>query len=462
MNSNDPRLRLITLALDGELSPTDRKRLRRLLRSDPESMETFRKFREDKRKLAFLSVPVLPVDFSRSVANALSGMNQKHIAQQSCVSPFVRRDEVRLMRWPSVLALSGAWLIGLVFLAGWLVGSGPHQGQSNPVVADKSSAQEPEWRGTPALGETVQVTGSLPIETGAGSSEESWFDWLAPDAVPARHLAGNAFQPSAERSEFNLKGQGGGGEIPTQDLLGAPARTSRELEELSLKLPRIVPWNDLGDLPSAFQALKDKSGTIQLDLPAMEPGHAVDVLMGVLKSQKKGVVVDSLAMDRLRRGNIRAHYMVVLEEVDAGQLETILRSLKNADGKLPVSKSGQFTPSLIVSAPDSVRKQLKSMTGWDFGTDSTSKIVRAAVSKDLGEETTQQALKAIESGGGSRYSGMVPPSLPTALVVAYSPYYPAVKTQPQSVEVRRFVEVRQASTKSGPGRAIFVFRNGNN
>ena len=460
MNQNDPRMRLITSALDGEISPTDRKRLRRLLRSDPEALSHYQNLRKDKRVLATLAVPVLPVDFSKSVAHALRTISHKQIARQGPISIVSPNSGKPRIQWPGVLAFSVSWLIGLAILSNWLFRSGFPKESSVPVFAVNGSDQGPDILEKQKPNNNWQVVSGLPKDSEGGIPEEKWADWLLPYSATEENLVGKKYQRAEDNGNHaNLSGQGSASKDSVSEILGAPARSSRELEELSLKLPHIIPWNDLGALPSAFNSMKDKSGTIQLDLPAAEPGHAVDALIGVLKAQKKGVVVDGLAMDRLRRGNIRANYIVVLEDIDLKQLEATLSELKNSDGKRSVSKSAQLASSLIVSAPETARKQLKSMTGWDFGSDVPVKSLRAGASKDLEEETAKQAIKAIESGANSRFVGNSRAILPTALVVAYSPYYPAVKTQPQSVEVRRFVEIRQAATKSGLGRAILVFRN---
>ena len=460
MNPNDPRMRLITAALDGEISAAERKKLRRLFRSDPEFLASYRVFRRDKEELSSLAAPVLPVDFSRSVGQALQRLNEKEIDGQRILVPVEKKGgRTFSIQWQLALAFSVAWLLGLTFLASLLVGSGSKQKQTVPVIADSRPNHLPASTKPLASTEDQQVQNGLLDETTNANSAESWTDWLLPDHAADRHLLGKAISSLETSGQTGLEGEGIPIENPSADLLGAPSRPSRELEELSLNLPHIISWNDLGSLSGAFHNLKDKSGTIQLDLPAVEPGQAVEILLALLKAQKKGVVVDGLAMDRLRRGNIRAHYMVVLEDVDSKQLENILKELKSSDVKLSGPKSAQLGSSLVVSSPETARKQLKSMTGWDFGSDVPAKKVRAGAFKDLVEETAQQALKAIESGTSSRIAGKSQTSMPSALVVAFSPYYPAVKTQPQSVEVRRFLEIRQATVKSGLGRAILVFRN---
>lgn len=459
MNQNDPRMWLITAALDGEISPTDRKRLRRLLRSDPELLLNYQKLRKDKRSFVSLAVPVLPVDFSRTVADALKRSNPKEIAQKAPFFTMRPKVGVNRIQWYGVLAFSISWLIGLAILSSLLFRSGNPKDLPPPVFVVNDSKQEPGIRINQNSNENQQVVSELPKESD-GIPEEKWADWLLPHSATDGNIAEN-FYPRAEDPgvEAQSIGQGSAGRNRFTEILGAPALPSWELEELTLKLPRMIPWNDLGALPGAFNSMKDKSGTIQVDFPSHEPGHAVDVLIEVLKAQKKGVVVDGLAMDRLRRGNIRSNYIVVLEDIDPRQLEALLTALKNSDGKRSISKSAQLASSLIVSAPDAVRKQLKSMTGWDFGIDVPAKNPKAGVPKDLEEETTKQAIKAIESGANSRIVGNTRAMLPSALVVAFSPYYQAAKTQPQSLEVRRFVEIRQAATKSGLGRAILVFRN---
>lgn len=462
MNTNDSLLRLMTAALDGELSTQERRRLRRLLRMDSAAMALFRKLRDDKRRLAAFPVPVLPIDFSRSVDAFLSETKLKEIASSpSCPTRVRGRGGLRI-QWMGALALGLAWVVGLAFLSTWISVQGSRretpahaatQGKGNQGALDGNTGRERD-----------KNLGPMPVENDLASAPpgESWKDWLSLEPSPADQRAdGNDSGNLADSNPKASEGQGGDDASQGRAILGAPARARRELEELTLRLPHIVSWNDLGVFSSAYGQLKDHAGTIHLDIPSQEPGLTVESLLRVMKSQKRGVVVDALAGDRLRRGNVRAHYMVVLEEVNGGQLETILKALQNDTGKAPVSKSGQLSPAMIISSPETVRRQLKSMTGWDLGTETPAKGPKPAISKDLGEETTQQALKAIETGGNGRLAGIGSSSLPTVLVMAYSPYFPAVKTQPQSVEVRRFLEIRQASAKTGHGRAILVFRNGN-
>lgn len=456
MNADDPRMRLLTGYLDGELSLGEKKRLKRFLRSNPEAFKTFQKLRADKRALVALPMPVLPVDFGRTVQAALENRKVKEISKcpppqgnPSAITPIAS------MSWAVWIAFSVAWLAGLSFMAGWFFSPGP---RVNDLAAISVNQNEVNSGNTVRKEAPPDISHpSFANKGGIVSPEDEWTDWLAPETPP--------FVAKSDGTDQFLQGSS----LPTQNpgksanemgLLGAPAIRAGQLQELSLSLPKILSWNESADMKSVFKALKDSSGTVQVDIPASEPGHAIDSLIAVLKSMKRGVLIDSLAMDRLRRGQIRANFMVVIEDVDDNQLQTIINALKSADSKLPSNKSGRFGPSFVVSPPEAARKQLKSMTGWDFSPDMHNRFAKPPIVKDLGTDTAQQAIKAVEVGGNSRPAPGSASVLPSVLVMAFSPYYAAVKTQPQSVEVKRFVEIRQATTKPPAGRAILLFRGG--
>ncbi|MFM7538654.1 MAG: anti-sigma factor family protein [Planctomycetota bacterium] len=455
MNADDPRMRLLTGYLDGELGLAEKKKLKRFLKSNPEALKTFQKLRADKKALAALPMPVLPVDFGRTVQSALEKRKVKEISKCAPHGKSSAVTPIESMSWVAWIAFSIAWLAGLSFMAGWFFSAGTRVNELATISVnqdDNNSENLPRKEGTPDFSRSL-IAGTGGIETPV----DEWTDWLAPETPPmvAKSDMADPFLQGA-----SLPTQNPGNPENEMGLLGAPAVRAGQLKELSLNLPKILSWNELADMKQVLKALKDSSGTVQVDIPASEPGHAVDSLIAVLKSMRRGVLIDSLAMDRLRRGQIRANYMVVIEDVDDNQLKAIVDALKAADSKLSSGKSGRFGPSLVVSPPDAARKQLKSMTGWDLSLETPNRQIRPPIVKDLGTDTVQQAIKAVEVGGNFRPAPGSPSVIPSALVMVFSPYYPAVKTQPQSVEVKRFVEIRQATTKPPAGRAILLFRGG--
>jgi hypothetical protein len=275
--------------------------------------------------------------------------------------------------------------------------------------------------------------------------------------MPEQETRAASIFPAEKAPQVEASGQSVHGNTAVP-VLGAPAVRRNNLEELSLLLPASLSWNELSAVPKTVDAVIGQSGPVQIDLPSADPNRAVELLLGVLKESRRSVMVDGLAMDRVKRGNIRAHFMVLVEDVSSSQLGSILESLRKANEKQGFGKSGQFGPSLIVSSPDAMRKNLRAMVGQDLLAETFVRTSKSVIPRDLEGETAKQALQAVEGGRPSRPSTATTlPVQPTVLVLAYSPYYPAVKSQPQSAEVRKYLESR-ASGKPGAGRALLVFR----
>jgi anti-sigma factor RsiW len=451
MNPNDPRLKLITAGLDGELPLLARRRLKRLLRSDAEAIAMFVALRNDKKMLAGFSNPVLPVDFSRTVGLVLAQAKPQRVEISRAQKSPVR---TRFVTWNKALALSIIWLVGLAFLAYWII---PVRG---PLVEldSRIANATPRFDGSESV-QAVQglapelETSEFPRVVANGAAPDVWSNWL----MPEQETRAASIFPAEKAPQVEASGQSVDGNTAVP-VLGAPAVRRNNLEELSLLLPASLSWNELSAVPKTMDAVIGQSGPVQIDLPSADPNRAVELLLGVLKESRRSVMVDGLAMDRVKRGNIRAHFMVLVEDVSSSQLGSILESLRKANEKQGFGKSGQFGPSLIVSSPDAMRKNLRAMVGQDLLAETFVRTSKSVIPRDLEGETAKQALQAVEGGRPSRPSTATTPTvLPTVLVLAYSPYYPAVKSQPQSAEVRKYLESR-ASGKPGAGRALLVFR----
>jgi hypothetical protein len=296
-------------------------------------------------------------------------------------------------------------------------------------------------------------TSEFPRVVANGAAPDVWSNWL----MPEQETRAASIFPAEKAPQVEASGQSVHGNTAVP-VLGAPAVRRNNLEELSLLLPASLSWNELSAVPKTMDAVIGQSGPVQIDLPSADPNRAVELLLGVLKESRRSVMVDGLAMDRVKRGNIRAHFMVLVEDVSSSQLGSILESLRKANEKQGFGKSGQFGPSLIVSSPDAMRKNLRAMVGQDLLAETFVRTSKSVIPRDLEGETAKQALQAVEGGRPSRPSTATTlPVQPTVLVLAYSPYYPAVKSQPQSAEVRKYLESR-ASGKPGAGRALLVFR----
>jgi hypothetical protein len=450
MSPNDPRLKLITAGLDGELPILARRRLKRLLRSDTEALAVFVALRNDKKMLAGYSNPVLPVDFSRSVGLVLAQARPQRVEISRAQTITVRPS---LLTWNKALALSLIWLVGLAFLAYRMMPVRAPSVESETKIASTNFGVESSESGQRQRESGDLESSEFPRVITNASTPDVWSNWLMPQ--PEARIASVS---AAETTPDIGAARQANDENQSVPVLGAPAGRRNNLEELSLLLPASLSWNELSAVPKTMAEVIGQSGPVQIDLPSADPNRAVELLLGVIKQSRRGVMVDSLAMDRVKRGNIRAHFVVLIEDVNATQLGLMLESLRNTNDKQGFGKSGQFGPSLIFSSPDAMRKNLRAMVGQDLLAESLIRTSKSVVPRDLESETAKQALQAVEGGRPTRSSTSVASQVqPTVLVLAYSPYYPAVKSQPQSAEIRKYLESR-SSGKLGAGRALLVLR----
>ena len=174
--------------------------------------------------------------------------------------------------WNKALALSIIWLVGLAFLAYWII---PVRG---PLVELESRVAEstPRFDGTESVqGPAPELeTSEFPRVVANGAAPDVWSNWL----MPEQETRAASIFPAEKAPQVEASGQSVHGNTAVP-VLGAPAVRRNNLEELSLLLPASLSWNELSAVPKTMDAVIGQSGPVQIDLPSADPNRAVELLL---------------------------------------------------------------------------------------------------------------------------------------------------------------------------------------
>ena len=92
-----PQLQLLTAAIDGELSPAEARRLRRLLDASPEASDTLARLKADAERLRTLPRIAPPADLAARVMRRIAAVTPAPQAEPAAI-PFATQAR-RLPVW---------------------------------------------------------------------------------------------------------------------------------------------------------------------------------------------------------------------------------------------------------------------------------------------------------------------------------------------------------------------------
>lgn len=325
----DHVLELLTAAVDGELSPADRDRCRRVRAESPAADALYRRLKADRSRVRRLPITLPPAGLHERIMAGLPP-----VATPAVLAARPRVD--RRLAWAG-LAASVALAAGVAaFLAGrpvnrldQVVAQAPPPNRPTPLPSDPRPVQPieeplpalpgPEQRGTPVV----------PAPAGP--------DRLANEPRPVRP------------------------DVAASPPVAPPAGFARA----AIRVPLLVPVADLSREDAReplLDALRQDSAA-RVDLFARDTARAIELLQAAAKAAGLTVHADAPTLDRARR-RPGATYLLYTDTLTPAEVVDLLAGLADADaaGPTPVFDAAHVTPAGPADA-----KELKDTLGVDLG-----------------------------------------------------------------------------------------------
>jgi hypothetical protein len=431
----DSQYRLLTAAIDGELGPTERAVVQRLLRESHEANRVYNQLQSDSRSLRQLPRHNLPVNFAHDV---LKTITEKGLIPNSTVEPR-RRIGSSLPAWASLAsAASVLLLIGAMSFYYFLVSRQP--ADPAPVIAGKVPAPKKV------------------------NSDRLAADNSASQVAKALEVSGDPSGNTAERDERpdpmspKLK-------TPHDQLTGREPDKLEPFRVVDVRLPFISPFADL-DTPDVRERLLKQvrsEPTAHLELFCRDGGKALERVEAALKAAGQKPLIDATAQERLKRKLPREEFVVFTENLTSDELVHLLQQL-GSDAKLP--SPGVFDTLVLNPTALADQRELFRALG-PAKADPAKGPAGVDIRKPISDGTGSQLTASLTGQG----SGTKPATKPNEKLALVLPFH-AVKLDPKlnalsrevrgfldaSKEVKQFQASRPAERRPGTMSVLLILR----
>jgi hypothetical protein len=448
---NEEQYQLLTLFVDGEATPAQRRAAAELVRESPEARRFLQALQQDADQLKALPRATLPENFGEAVLEQIRLREAQRPAAAFAI-PLRRRMSwvPRLAAAAAVLlAIGGATYFFVVYNAKLQPSQPLASGQPTrpPLPMDKplASAQakkDAADQKAPGAESHAKAVATADLEK-LGMALASLADPVVRsvagsiDALTSAGIAMASDRPSADAVLTNRS------TAPTQ------------LKSAASHLP---PLEDFRALDDARIVEQIKEGGFQLvDISCQESWKALDRLEAACRANGFKIIVDADAALR-RSKKMPAVYVIYIENITADKVAKILHAAENEDKKAEakIKNDVQFNSVLVLPLEEVWRKWLAETLGV-----APAAFVhpRAAAKSPTSSIDTTKPLpldtqKSLEKLASSPSAGKATPKEPTALIMLNSPPRPQAQ---MSKEVKQFLEV-SSGLQPDVIHAVFVLR----
>jgi negative regulator of sigma E activity len=414
---------LLTAAVDGELSPAERRLVEKLLRDSEEAREFHGKLQADAERLRNLPTPSRADDFAATV---LAIINDRGLAPTPLPTP--RRKE---NRWNSSTALVwGSYAAAAVVLLTVSIGSYLYFAASQQQLASAKKDKEAESilpappvvaeRSHPAVVKKVPETRTAPI----GAE-------VLPD--PLRFLP-----------ELIAKGTPRDPELlpmpRSQEIIASPPQPESDpFRQVTIRLPVLLPLRDLDEAYPKKQVRDElkKDEVVHIDLFCKHGPRAVELLQAALRARGQSVIVEAAAQDALKR-RPKAEYLFYTESLTAEEIAQLLEHLGAEDKKAEAAKggAGQFDKFMLAEFNTTDLTELARLLGIPAAQLKLPKVRpvgNLAPTKSLESDTAGRLVAALPKGTAARAGEKV------TLLLPYTQPHADPRT---SKDIKSFLEKR--------------------
>lgn len=414
MSRDDPR-HLLTAAIDGALTPAERKEARRLVRESGEARALFLQLKRDADRLKALRRLSAPPDLADLVLGAIRDRRPTPL-------PPTRS---RPGRWSTWMTLATAAGILLAVSAGSFVffTPGPDVPATRVNVA-VANPFVPERRG-PEIGPQPRALG--------GAGDVAVLSGLAePEIGPMPREAGDGLLV--------------GGPVPE-----TPAIRAFQLDAIrfsTIFTPRDLPGKASEQTRLQGDIKKDELIRLDLFTPTLPTG--TDLVLSALKARGIEVYMDAFAQER-RKKNPGTELVIFTEAMTPAEVAQFLTALGAEDKRWP---SPVFDTLVVAPFLPYDLTQLATFLGLPAFAPAGAKE-KVDVRKPLPEGTANQVAATLTRMGGTGSTTTAPKSDKVAVIVAYAPANP---NPAASKEIRQFL-ARRGDRKPNAKPLMLVLRS---
>ncbi len=405
---------LLTLAIDGELSPADARNARRLIQESPEAKAYYLQLKKDSASLRGLKTVKIPVDLSASILQKISDDSISPIP-----APPTRKRPQRAW-FPMAIAASVLLFITGVSTYIFQPNNKKETGQGGANLAKNQAPRSSNTNTNP-----THENATTPSEFAKILPPVD----ISPITVPEVIVRADAQPKEVEVVSVPPR------EITAKDVITFPVVPQipdiRPAELDRMKLTKFFETRELlketeqAKLLTALQ--RDK--LIRLDLFTKSNPKSLELIQNALKAQGVTLTVDSFVADRLKK-NQPTEILVYTESLTAEQVQALILSAIKLDTQassptldtlftIPFEKSDLEKLSQVMGVPAS---QLNIQP---------SKIIKPASPTSL-EQGTANTVAGVISKSPTKGE-------PLAIGVGYFPVNPNAKS---SKEIASFFEKR--------------------
>ncbi|MBO0698953.1 MAG: hypothetical protein J2P46_11205 [Zavarzinella sp.] len=424
---------LLTAAVDGELTPADRKAVERLLRESAAARTLFAQLKADAGRLRNLPKVPAPADLSDNVLTTIRDRVMRP-------TPLPPTRPARPFNWSAMPVWANVVTAAAVLLT-ITAGSYLYFAASNDYVADQNRK--------------VAAKGRTAADAERERPKADPRDRAEPPVVepePPRPGA-VAIMPRDVGPEVGPSPR----EMPA-DIQTGPIRDMPEIESFQLDKVRVSHFFTPQDLPTDEAARKKltdemrKDELIRLDLFCHSSPKALEMVLAALKARKITVFTDAFVTEQLQKKN-PPEVMIFTEALTPDEVTQLLTALGADDAKragdgpveLDTLVAAPFLPvdltmlSRLLGVPNLEPKAPKGKAGVD-------------IRKPLPEGTASELANSLSKLGGG------PPSKRKAEKVAVVVCYKPANSAPgSSREIKQFLD-RRADRKADAKPLMLVLR----
>ena len=425
----DRQLRLLTAAVDGELSPAEDRALRKLLFASDPARTTFARLQADRARVGALPPAVPPADFRARVMARLPHATPAPSRPVTVPSVAVPVVSVRGRPWVP-LAVAASLLLVVTSGSFWYFVRQDDAGRTpggNAVARADRPNPEPTW------------TEVLPRENAPPPSTPAAED-------PFRRAAADATVPPVVADPPDV--------LPPPRLVDRdvnafpPLLDLPPLNKVQVRVPFLAAVADF-DRDDVRQRFADDLGrdpAVRIDLFVKDAGRGAEAFQAAAKAGGVAVAVDAATAERVKRKQATA-YLVYAESLTPADLRDLFARLAADDAKAAVRV---FDSVHVTPAGPVEQKELKDVLGTDPGLWKRPAHTPApAEPKSISSGTGDQVAKALTTPPAK--TGEKP-----ALLMTFSPA--AYRTNPAaSREVKQFFD-RRGERKPAAVPVLVVIR----
>ncbi len=423
---NEELLRLITAGVDGELSPSQRRRLHRLLSRHPEAPELLERLRADRSALERLPQRRLGPEFAEQVVHSLPPR------------PSIRTKRTVAVHghawWP--LAAAAAILLAVSVAAALFVYDLTRPGPGRPTdvfgpVAEVEPSSE-SGAGTPSSVAAHQPNASSSKQESKTTGGEVAYEALPDDIFRSVISQDPGSDQSTAQAQTPSSGENPPAESEPPVLTAPPVKPLKGFKTLDLKLPLFLEPRQV-DVEAVTRRLGSEP-MHHLDIACLESARTFERLQAAFKAAGLKLSVESELSQRLSR-KLPTPCLIYIENTSAAQMAALLKALEREEIRAEENRKGdaQITSILLQPLDENGRRHLADALGVSVSSVTPpSQRSPASAGVDPTRPLSEETLRSLEKVASKARE-------PSALAMIYLPNRSRI---PPTKELKTFLDAR--------------------